>query len=101
MAALHGAVAIEQRDGLAVRIGEHLHLDVPRRREVALEQQPVIAERGAREALRRFDRGRDFAGGVDHLHALAAAAGARLDDERKADPLRLGGELRRATARSP
>ena len=64
MPALHRAVAIEQRDGLAVRIGKDLHLDVPRGRKVALEQQPVVAERGARQALRRFDRGRDFGGGM-------------------------------------
>ena len=90
VAALHRAVAIEQRDDVALRVREYLHLDVPRRREIALEEQPIVAEGGAREALRRFDRGRHLARRVHDLHALAAAAGARLDDQREADSLGLG-----------
>ena len=56
MAALHRAIAIEQAHDAAVGVGEDLHFDVARLRKVALQQQPVVAEGGARQPLRRFDR---------------------------------------------
>ena len=42
--ALDGAVALEQRDGVAVCVGEHLDLDVAWRRQVFLDQNAVVAE---------------------------------------------------------
>ncbi len=54
--------------------------------KVALHQQPIVSEGGARQTLRRFHRGRHVGGGIDDLHALAAASGAGLDDERKSHP---------------
>ena len=65
-------------------VGKDLNLDVARLREVALQEQLVIAEGGAREPLRRTDCRRDFARRVHHLHSLSTAPRARLDDERKA-----------------
>ena len=46
MAALQGAVALEQVDRLPVPVGEHLHLDVARPIDQPLEQHAVVAERG-------------------------------------------------------
>ena len=44
MAALYRTVPLEQVDCVAVRVGEHLNLDVPRRSEIFLNQHAVIAE---------------------------------------------------------
>ena len=44
VAALHGAVALEQMHGIAVRVGEHLHFDMARPREIFLDQHAVVAE---------------------------------------------------------
>jgi len=49
---LHRTVAFEQVHGAAVRVGEHLDLDVPRRLQVAFEQDPVVIEGRLRLALR-------------------------------------------------
>ena len=42
--ALHAAVALGQVDGIAVAVGEDLHLDVARPLNEALEQHPVVAK---------------------------------------------------------
>ncbi len=71
-------------------VGEHLHFHVAGGGQVALQQHPVVAEGVARLAA---GGGQGFleAGGVVHrAHAFAAAAGHRLDQQRKADFLRLG-----------
>ena len=62
-------------------VEEHLDLDVPGPVEVALEDQPLVAERrpslapGDRQGLAQVDRG------AHDVHALAAAARARLDQD--------------------
>ena len=48
--ALQRALALAEVDDRAVRVGEHLHLDVPRPLDEPLEQQRVVAERGGRHA---------------------------------------------------
>ncbi len=58
--ALQRALALAQMDDGAVRVGEHLHLDVARALDQALEQQGVVAER----------RGRDAPGGGERLGEL-------------------------------
>ena len=96
MAALHRAISIEQAHDATVGVGEYLYFHMARQRKITLQQQTVVAECGARQTLRRFNRRRDLGGRVHDLHALAAAARAGLDDERKADALRLRREpLRR------
>ncbi len=100
MAALHRAIAVEQAHDVPVRVGEYLHLHVARLRKITLQQQAIVAEGGARQTLRRFDRRRDLGGGIHHLHPLAAAAGAGLDDERKADALCLRHECLRRLIRT-
>ena len=52
MAALQRAVALVEMDGVAVRVGEHLHFDVARRGDIFLDQHAPVAERALRLALR-------------------------------------------------
>ena len=92
MAPLHRAVALEQVDRVAVPVGEHLHLDVPRMRQIALEQHAVIAEGGCGLLPRRVQRGGKFVRVRHDPHAATAAAGHRLDHQREADAVRLVGE---------
>ena len=95
MPALHRTVAIEQTQSLSVRVGKDLHFHVPGLGKVALHEQAIIAKGGARQTLRRFHRSGYLGGGIDHLHAFAAASRARLDDQRKSDARRLGGQTLR------
>ena len=88
MAPLDRAVALEQRDHIAVRVGEHLDLDVPRARQVAFDQHAIVAERRLRLAARERERRVEILGALDDPHALAAAAGRGLDQHRIADPRR-------------
>ena len=48
VAALQRAVALVEMDGVAVAVGEHLHLDVARRGDVFLDQHARVAERAVR-----------------------------------------------------
>ena len=79
MADAHGAV---------IHLGEHLHLDVARAIDEALEQQRVVAERRTRDAARRGQRRRELGRVAGDLHALAAAARGGLHQERVARLLR-------------
>jgi hypothetical protein len=79
--ALNGAVALPQRDGLPVRVCEHLDLDVPRTRDEALDKHSPVTERLLRLALRGFELGRERVRGRDHAHALPAAAVHGLDQD--------------------
>ena len=85
VAALQRAIALEQMDGIAVAIGEHLHFDVARARDVFLDQHAVVAERRFGFALGAFQRRGEIRRRFDLAHALAAAAGDRLDQNRIAD----------------
>ena len=60
-----------------------------RLREITLEQQSIIAECRTRQALRRLESRGDPCKRVHYVHALAAPARTRLDDEWKADARRL------------
>ncbi len=95
VAALHRAVALEQVDAVAVRVEEHLDLDVARALHVALDQHGVVAEAVDRLALAGRQRRVELLAGQHHAHALAAAAGARLDQHRVADAVGLAPEQRR------
>ena len=67
-------------------VGEDLDLDVPRAVDEPLDQQGVVAE-GGRASRRAACQGdRQLVGRADQPHALAAAAGRRLDQHREADP---------------
>ena len=105
VAPLDGAVALAEVDAVAVAVDRDLDLDVAVLVEPLLEVERVVAERrlaprSGRPCSDRFELARR----ADHAHALAAAAGRRLDEDRVADPLRLaeGVDRRRgACRRSP
>ena len=94
MAALQRAVARVQMGDAAVAVAEHLHLHMARPLQVFLQQHSVIAEGG-----------RGLASGAGQLcgeilrpqhrpHALAAAAGAGLNQNGEADARGLGRQQR-------
>ena len=89
MAPLDRAVALAEVDAVAVAVDRDLDLDVAVLVEPLLEVQRVVAEGGL--GLRAADRERllELARRADHAHALAAAAGRRLDEHRVADALGL------------
>ena len=83
--ALEGAVALEHVHHIAVAVGEDLDLDVAWPLQIGLEQHPLVAEGAGRLALGGGEGGGEILGALDHAHALATAAGDRLDEHRKAD----------------
>ena len=85
MPPLQRAIALVEMDGVAVLVGEHLDLDMARRRDIFLDQHAIVAERRRRLAHRAFERLVEIGVPVDAAHALAAAAGDRLDQHRIAD----------------
>ena len=85
MATLDRAVALAEVDDVAVRIGEHLHLDVPRVLEVALDVDRRVGEVRLALPAGRLERALDLVGRANDLEALAAAARRRLDRERPAE----------------
>ncbi len=92
VATLHRAVALEQVDAVAMAVAEDLDLDVPRPQHVLLDQHVLVAEGILGFALARGQRGLEVLAPVDAAHALAAAAGAGLDQHRIADGRRLVGQ---------
>ena len=79
MAALNRALALAEMHDGAVIVGEDLHFDVTRALDVALQEQPVVAEGATRFARRRFEGGLQLPRVTHHPHALAAPAGRGLD----------------------
>ncbi len=67
---------------VAVGVGDHLHLEVARPRQVALDEHAVVAEAGVRLAPRRRQRGVEILGVRHDAHAAPAAAGGGLDQQR-------------------
>src|SRR3954470_16165995 len=86
--ALDGALASAEMEREPA-VAEDLHLDVTRSGKVALEVDGVLAERGAgtiAAGAQGFDELRRV---VRHRHPDPAASGGRLDEDGKADHLRL------------
>ena len=90
--ALQGAVALAQMHDAALAVADHLHLDVARMVEEALDIDPVVAERGAGLVARHAHGVAQLVLVPDHRHAAPAATRHRLDQHGKAD---LVGELDR------
>ena len=88
VAPLQRALALAERDHVAVRVPDHLHLDVPRARQEALEEHAVVAEAGLRLALRGGHRVVQVLGALDDAHPAPAAARRRLDQHGVLDSLR-------------
>ncbi len=85
VAALDRAVALAEVDDVAMRVGKHLHLDVPRILEVALDVDRRVREVRLALAPGGFEGALRFLGGTDDLEALASSAGRGLDRERPAE----------------
>src|SRR4051794_5770515 len=94
MPPLDRAITFEQVDDVVEGIGEHLNLDVARPFDQALDVQRAVAEGGLRFATRGADRLAESAGLARGAHALAAAAGRRLDQDGEPDLCRRGGDPR-------
>ena len=93
VAPLQAAFTLAEVDDVAVAVGEHLHLDVAGVQHISLEEQRVIAERGGRLAARTGQRGGQVGRLAHDPHALAAAAGRRLDQHRIADVVGRGDQV--------
>jgi hypothetical protein len=98
VAALHRAIALVQVHAAAVAVAKHLDLDVARLLHITLDQHRVVAEAVDRLALAGGQRGLEILAPVDRSHALAAAAGAGLDQHRVADAVGLGFQQRKVLA---
>jgi len=85
VAALDGAVALAEVDDVAVRVGEHLDLDVARVGEVALEVDGRVGEELLALARGALEGGLQLVLGERDAEALAAPAARGLDRDRVAD----------------
>ena len=82
---LQRAVALAQRDDVAVMVAHHLELDMPRQLEEFLHVDGVVGESGQRLCLGDVDGAREGRLAVHYAHAAATAATRGLDDHRVAD----------------
>ncbi len=96
VAALDAALALAQDLDVAVLVGQHLELDVPRRADELLQVDVGGAKRAAGLVLRLQEQRGQFLRAVDDAHAAAAASGAGLEDHGVADPGRQFAGLLRA-----
>jgi hypothetical protein len=92
---LDRAFSFPERGDGSMLVGEELDLDVPWPLDVALAVDTVVAERGLGLAARGFDQVLQLGSVADDPHPAAAASGSRLDDQRKADLVRLARRKRR------
>ena len=99
MAPLHRALAIEEVQHGAAAVADHLHLDVPRRGQVALQEDLVRAEGRSGLALGPRHRLGQVLRPLDQAHAAPAAAGRGLHEERETDGGRGGGQVARRRGR--
>ena len=81
VAALERALALAEVDDVAVRVADHLHLDVAGAGEEALDEHAVAAEARQRLPPGRGQRLLEITGAVDDAHSAAAAAGRGLDQQ--------------------
>src|SRR6185436_15086000 len=88
VAALHRAITFAELHYPARAVSQHLHLDVARPRDVALQVHARIAEGGTGLGRRELERGIELTPALDTLHAAAAAATHRLDEKRQTDAAR-------------
>ena len=93
MTALDRALALEAVDERPVHVAEDLDLHVPRRADVAFDEERIVAEGALRLAPRRLERRRQPGRAVDQPHAFSAPAGRGLHEDRVPDCLRALGDL--------
>ena len=82
VAPLQRALALAEREHVAVGVGDDLHLDVPRARQEALDEHAVVAEAGLGLALGGGDRLVELVGARDDAHPAPTAARRGLDQQR-------------------
>ena len=87
MTALHRTIALAQVHDVAVIVGKHLELDVPRSLEKFLHVHFAVAECGKSLRPRHADRVQQRGVGMHDAHAAAAAAARSLDDHGVTDVL--------------
>ena len=91
VAPLKAALPLAEVQDAAVRVGDHLDLDVPCALDVALHDQPVVAKCRARLPAGGGDRLRQLLEAPHDAHPLASASTRRLQQHRQGltrDPLR-------------
>ena len=81
VAALHGTVALEQVDGVALRVREELHLDVPRPLEEPLDEYGAIAEGGLRLRDGALEGSLEVGLFAHDTHTTTTTAHRRLNDD--------------------
>ena len=99
VAPLERAVALEEVHG-AGAVAEDLHLDMARRGDPFLEQDPIVAEGLARFRHRRVEPLGEVPGPLDLAHPLAAPARDRLDKDWVADRVGFAREALRRLVRA-
>ena len=77
-------------NAVALAVEQELDLDVARPLEESLEDDSIVAECGLRLATRTRQRLVELGEVADDPHALAAAPGRRLDEQRSPDLGRRG-----------
>ncbi len=85
MAALDGALALAEINGVAMLVGQHLHLDVAGIDDGLLDVDFVVSEGALGLALSGLKGRLQFLRGVHQAHAFAAASGSRFQHYREAD----------------
>jgi len=93
VAALDRALALAQMHEVPVGVAEDLDLHVARARDVALEEDAVVAEAAQRLALGGRERVGEPVRRRDHPHALAPAPRRGLHEQRVAQAVGVGGVL--------
>ena len=89
MPPLDGTLAFAKREGGAVAIGEDLHLDVTRVRQITLEVDIRAGEGCLRRATAGLKGGGELLSPLGHPHSDPAAARRGFDEHRITDPRRL------------
>src|SRR5262249_43496996 len=85
IAALDRAFALAEMDDIAVLVAEHLNFDMARLPDIFLDENAVVAKARLRLGFRRVEAFLHLFAAIGDAHALAAAAGRRLDHHRIAD----------------
>ena len=88
VAALHRAIALAEGNGVAVRVGENLDLDVARVVEVALDVEGAVLEGGLGLAAGALEGGLDLVGASHDAQAAPAAAANGLERHGVAELIR-------------
>ena len=87
MAALHGAIALTEPDGVFVLVGQNLNLDVPGVLQEFLHIDLRIAKGCTGLGLGHLHGVEQRRFGMHHAHAASTAAASGLDDDRVANLL--------------